>query len=304
MQTKECCSRPNALFFLSMKPALILHGGAGRQDPALHQDRLTGLRRAFTAAWAILLQNGSALDGVVQAVIELENEPVFNAGVGSCLNEDGDIEMDASIMEGTTFRAGAVAAVRTVRNPISLAKTIMDVGRHVFLVGEGAERFARTQGVPRVGQEELVTERQRQRWRSARTTGEPGTVGAVALDKMGRLAAATSTGGIFDKQAGRVGDSAVIGAGTYADDSLGAASATGQGEAIIRTTLARTVIELLHSGKDPMQVAQLGIALLQQRARGEGGIVVLDPFGRIGYAYNTPAMSLAFLSDDTIVVRE
>jgi len=287
-----------------MTPSLILHGGAGAQDPGLREARMQGLRRAFDVAWTILQQGGSALDAVVRAVVELENDPAFNAGVGSCLTEDGEIEMDASVMEGTTFRVGAVGAVRTVRNPILLAKELMETGRHAFLVSDGAERFACAQGFPVATRAELMTERQWQRWRAAQTKGEPGTVGAVAFDKAGHLAAATSTGGVFNKQAGRIGDSPVIGAGTYADDSLGASSATGQGEAIIRTTLTRTAVEFLRGGKDPMQAAKAAIELLKKRTDGEGGLVLLDPFGRVGYAYNTVAMSLAFVSGETIVVRE
>ncbi len=287
-----------------MNPSLILHGGAGAQDPTLREARMQGLRRAFDAAWTVLQQGGSALDAAVRAVVELENEPAFNAGVGSCLTEDGEIEMDASVMEGTTLRVGAVGAVRTVRNPILLAKALMEAERHAFLVGDGAERFARVQGFPIATREDLMTERQLQRWRTAQTKGEPGTVGAVAFDKAGHLAAATSTGGVFNKQAGRIGDSPIIGAGTYADDTLGAGSATGQGEAIIRTTLTRTAVEFLRGGKDPMQAARTAIELLKKRTGGEGGLVLLDPFGRVGYAYNTAAMSLAFVSGDTVVVRD
>jgi beta-aspartyl-peptidase (threonine type) len=287
-----------------MNSSLILHGGAGAQDPNLRDARLQGLRHAFDVAWTILQQGGAALDAVVRAVVELENEPAFNAGVGSCLTEDGEIEMDASVMEGATFRVGAVGAVRTVRNPILVAKALMEAGRHVFLVGDGAERFARAQGFPVATREELLTERQVQRWHAAQTTGEPGTVGAVAFDKAGHLAAATSTGGIFNKQTGRIGDSPIIGAGTYADDSLGASSATGQGEAIIRTTLTRTAVEFLRGGKDPMRAAKTAVELLKKKTGGEGGLVLLDPFGRVGYAYNTVAMSLAFVSGETIVVRE
>ena len=287
-----------------MSPSLILHGGAGSQDPNLREVRFQGLRRAFDAAWRILQQGESALGAVVRAVVELENDPAFNAGIGSCLTEDGDIEMDASVMEGTTFRAGAVGAVRTLRNPILLAKALLETERHVFLVGDGAERFARHQGFPVATRTELVTERQWQRWRAARATGESGTVGAVALDTAGRLAAATSTGGILNKQAGRVGDSPVIGAGTYADDSLGAGSATGEGEAIIRTTLTRTAVEFLRGGKDPMQAAKMAIELLKKRTGDEGGLILLDPFGRVGYAYDTSAMSLAFVAGDTVVIRD
>jgi beta-aspartyl-peptidase (threonine type) len=287
-----------------MNPALILHGGAGAQAPELSDARRQGLRRAFEAAWEILQRNGSALDVVVRAVVELENEPAFNAGVGSCLTEEGDIELDASLMEGTTFRAGAVGAVRTVRNPILLAQAVMEAGRHVFLVGDGAERFARAQGFPAVTREELLTERQLRRWQTVQSQGERGTVGAVALDHAGHLAAATSTGGVFNKQSGRIGDSAVIGAGTYADDALGASSATGQGEAIIRVALTKTAVELLRDNRDPAQAAQTALDLLHRRIGGEVGLILLDPFGRVGYAYNTVAMSVAFLSGGTLVIQD
>jgi L-asparaginase / beta-aspartyl-peptidase len=287
-----------------MKPAFLLHGGVGAPAPDLHTARHQGLRRAFDAAWTILRQNGSAIDAVVRATVELENDPVFNAGVGSCLNQEGNVEVDASLMDGASLRAGAVGAVRNLRNPILLARAVMEAGRHVFLVGDGAERLARAQGLPVATREELVTARQLQRWQAAQIAGEPGTVGAVALDEAGHLAAATSTGGIFNKQPGRVGDSAVIGAGTYADDTLGAGSATGDGEAIIRTTLTRTAIELLRDGKDPAQAAQAAVALLRRRTGGEGGLILLDPLGRIGYAYNTPAMSVAFMAGADLVVRD
>lgn len=286
-----------------MIPSLIIHGGAGSPAPELHEARQHGLRRAFEAAWSILLQNGSALDAAVQAVVVLEDAPSFNAGIGSCLNQDGAVEMDASVMEGATFRAGAVGAVQTVQNPILLAKAIMEEERHVFLVGEGAERFAREKSFSALPQNILRTERQQQRWLSARTKGEPGTVGAVAFDKAGRLAAATSTGGVFDKYPGRVGDSAIIGAGTYADDTLGAASATGVGEAIIRTTLTRTAVEFLHGGVDPTQAARRALEMFQKRTASEAGIILIDALGRIGYAHNAPAMSIAFLMKDALVIQ-
>jgi len=286
-----------------MPPSLILHGGAGAPDPSQRDDRERGLRRAFDIAWAILQQNGSALDAVVSAVVELEDNPVFNAGVGACLTEDGTVELDASLMEGTTFGVGTVGAVRTVRNPILLAKAIMESQHHVFFVSEGAERFARDHGLPIVQQEELITPQQRQRWQKSKQ-GPPGTVGAVARDRHGCLAAATSTGGMTNKLPGRIGDSAIIGAGTYADDSLGAGSATGKGESIIRTTLTRTAVEWLRDGRDAQWAATQAIDFLEKRTQSEAGIILIDALGRIGYAYNAPAMSVAFLSDGSYVVRE
>jgi len=286
-----------------MCPSLLLHGGAGTPDPSQRDERERGLRRAFDTAWQILQQYGSALDAVVSAVVELENNPVFNAGVGACLTEDGTVELDASLMEGTTFGVGAVGAVRTVRNPILLAKAVLASQRHVFFVGEGAERFARKQGFPVTQQDELITPRQLQRWQQSKQSS-PGTVGAVACDRSGHLAAATSTGGMTNKLPGRIGDSAIIGAGTYADDALGAASATGKGESIIRTTLTRTAVEWLRDSRDPQWAATQAIALLERRTRSEAGIILIDTLGRIGYAHNAPAMSVALLVGNTLVVQE
>ncbi len=291
-----------------MTPALIIHGGAGAATPPeLQAERRSGLGAAFEAGWSILAQGGAALDAVIQATVTLEDHPLFNAGIGSCLTEDGTVEVDASLMEGATFQTGAVGAVRNIKNAIRLAHAVMTEGRHVFLVGKGAERFAREQGLPQATADELITERQHQRWQTQRTTGEShtvgGTVGAVALDSSGRLAAATSTGGVLNKQSGRVGDSAIIGAGTYADSAIGACSATGDGEASIRATLARTAVELTRGGKDPAQAARTALARLKRQTRGEAGLIVLDPFGRSGFAYNTESMSVVLRAEGRLVVR-
>ena len=287
-----------------MTPALIVHGGAGAATPlALQAERRSGLEAAFAAGWNILIRSGTALDAVVQATVTLEDDPLFNAGRGSCLTEDGTVEVDASLMDGSTFRAGAVGAVRNIKNAIRLARAIMTDGRHVFLVGEGAERFAREHGLPHAATDELITTRQYQRWQAQQTPGEAGTVGAVALDASGRLAAATSTGGVMGKRSGRVGDSAVIGAGTYADSAIGACSATGDGEDIIRATLARTAVELMRDGKDPTQAARTALARLTRQTGGAAGLILLDPFGRRGVAYNTESMGVVFRAERRLVVR-
>lgn len=303
-----------------MTPALIVHGGAGAATPsALQAERRSGLTAAFEAGWGILVRGGTALDAAVQATVTLEDHPLFNAGFGSCLTEDGTVEVDASLMDGSTFQTGAVGAVRNIKNAIRLAREVMADGRHVFLVGQGAERFAREHGLPQAAADELITPRQHRRWQALRpgpsaplrtgsgqaqrTNGEPGTVGAVALDSSGRLAAATSTGGVMGKRSGRVGDSAVIGAGTYADSAMGACSATGDGEQIIRATLARTAVELLRGGKDPAQAARTALARLTRQTRGEAGLILLDPFGRSGVMYTTESMSVAFRAEGRLVVR-
>ncbi len=283
----------------SMGPALIVHGGAGSYAPELNAPRCHGLQHAAGKGRQVLLHGGSALEAVIAAVVEMEDDPVFNAGRGSCLNSEGEIEMDASVMDGSTLAAGAVGAVKNLKNPILLAKAILEEGKSVLLAAEGAERFARTVGLPTATREELLVERRQKRWQETQ-----GTVGAVALDRYSRLAAATSTGGVLNKHPGRIGDSAIIGAGTYASDTLGAASATGDGEAIIRMALAYTALSQLQYGRDPEVVAKAMMALLKEKGQGEGGIILLDPFGRVGYAYNTSSMDVAYaLGDREIVVK-
>lgn len=272
------------------KPAIIVHGGAGRiPDEHEIESRLHGCRQAALAGWNILRNGGAALDAVEAAVIELENNPLFNAGTGSTLCATGTVEMDASIMDGATLRAGAVAAVRFMRNPVMLARKVLEDGRHVLLVGEGALSFARMAGVSECAEEDLIVERQRARWRDTH-----GTVGAVAVDKNGRIAAATSTGGLFAKLPGRVGDSALIGCGTYADEG-GGVSCTGLGEAIIRVVLGKTAVDLLKAGYEPQEAAERAIAILKEKTGAEAGLILIDPHGGIGFAHNATHMATAFI---------
>jgi beta-aspartyl-peptidase (threonine type) len=278
------------------RPALIVHGGAGIAQPDLHTAQHAGCAAAVAAGWRVLLRGGSAIDAVCAAVVTLEDDPAFNAGLGSCLTSDGTVEMDASVMDGRTLHAGAVAVVRGVRNPVQLARAIMDEGRHVMFAGPEAEQLAHRLGIETCPPQELVTERQRQRWQErAGGNGSAGTVGAAAVDGSGHVAAATSTGGLFFKLPGRVGDSAIIGAGTYADDALGAASATGIGEAIMRMVLAQRVVDALRHGGDPAQAARAAVGQLVQRVAATGGIIVVDPLGRLGYAANTPHMTVGYM---------
>jgi len=275
------------------RPALIVHGGVGRQQPDAASEQRRVCRQVLTDGWRILVTGGPALDAVMRAVTVLEDHPLFNAGVGSCLTESGTVEMDASIMDGTRLRAGAVGAVSSVVNPIRLARAILDHGQHVLLVGAGAERFAREAGLPTAPPAYFITRRQQERTR-AKQAQEPGTVGAVAVDIAGRVAAATSTGGVARKLAGRVGDSAIIGAGTYADDTAGAASATGLGEAILIMGLAKTAVDRLRGGPEPASVARHGIDELTARLHADAGIIVVDRFGRVGWAWNTEHMLVGY----------
>ncbi len=279
-----------------MRPLIIVHGGAGRVPEKDWAERREGCRGAALAGWACLRQGGSALDAVEQAVAFLEDHPLFNAGRGSVLNADGEVEMDASLMDGRNLQAGAVGAVRDIRNPIRLARRVLQDGRHVLLVGEGASRFAREVGIEACRPGELVTNQQRARWRALLDQG-PGTVGAVALDGAGGIAAATSTGGLLGKRSGRVGDSALIGCGTCADGLLGAASATGNGEAIIRVVLAKIAVDFLQEDRHPLDAAQMAIDVLGRRGQGEGGIIMIDREGRVGHAHNTAFMPAAVMDE-------
>jgi L-asparaginase / beta-aspartyl-peptidase len=272
----------------NLEPSIIVHGGAGPiRDDSL-SERLEGCKAAARAAWKILDQGGSATDAVETAVVTLEDNPLFNAGTGSTLNRLGEVEMDAAIMEGQSLRAGSVAAVSRIKNPVKLARRIMEDGRHVMLAGEGALLFARRIGFPECPSESLIVDHRRKSWQD-----KHGTVGCVAVDSVGQLAVATSTGGIFDKLPGRVGDSPLIGCGTYAD-GYGAASCTGDGEAIIRVVLAKSAVDLLKAGADPQAAVEEAVALLAAKTGGTGGLILIDSQGKIGYARNTTHMPVCW----------
>jgi L-asparaginase / beta-aspartyl-peptidase len=281
----------------SFGPVILVHGGTGKIAPDLIESRRAGIRSAVTNGWQLLTAGGSAVEAVEQAVKMLEDDPAFSAGRGACLNRDGEIELDASIMDGRNLAAGAIGAVKRIANPVTLARAVMQAGGPVLLVGEGASQFAAAVGITECEADALVTERQRARWATMRE-GNVGTVGAVALDRAGHLAAATSTGGLPLKAPGRVGDSALIGCGTYADDQLGAASCTGDGEAIIKLALAKTALEFLQNGEDPMAAARRAVSELTARIGAEAGIILLDRYGRIGMARNTAQMTCACVRND------
>jgi len=275
----------------SRVPALIVHGGAGA-DPGGREELRGGMRDAVAAGWRALAEGGTALDAVEAAVRSLEDHPRFNAGRGSVLTAAGTVETDASIMEGDQLRNGAVAAVSGVRNPISLARQILEDGRHSFFAGPGALARARELGVPLCDPAELVTEHQRRRLAAL----QAGTVGAVALDRLGTIAAATSTGGMAGKLPGRVGDSALIGCGTYAESTLGGVSCTGDGEAIIRVTLGRRALDILKSVGEPGHACEVALSVLVEEGRGQGGLILVDWRGRVGWARSTILMPVGYMS--------
>ncbi len=288
-----------------MKVAIIVHGGAWDIPSALHADHEQGCRAAAEAGWDVLMRGGSALDAVEVAMRVMEDDPVFDAGRGAHLNADGEIELDAGIMDGRTLMAGAVAAVKRVANPISLARRVLHDSPHVFLVGEGAERFAVEAGLSLCDPSTLVVERERLLWEERRNAtgekrsafGETGTVGAVALDAAGNLAVGNSTGGTFFKHPGRVGDTPIIGCGLYADNTLGAAACTGWGEQIMKTVLAKTAVDQIALLGNAATAANVAIAYFRHRIGGLGGVICISPDGQIGMAHSTPYMAHAYRSE-------
>jgi L-asparaginase / beta-aspartyl-peptidase len=282
----------------SRVPTIIVHGGAGADSSRVPEFRL-GVRAAVLAGWRVLADGGSALDAVESAVRALEDDPRFNAGHGSVLNRDGVVETDASIMEGDRLQCGAVAALVGIANPVTAARRVLESRRHVLLVGDGAKAFCRAAGIPDCDPASLITDRQRKRHGElARRPVSPGggTVGAVALDRHGTIAAATSTGGTPGKLPGRVGDSALIGSGTYADSSLGGVSCTGDGEAIIRVVLGHRALRYLKDADDPDYAAKVAVDLLVEEGDGQGGLILIDWRGRPGYATSTRLMPVAIMS--------
>ena len=284
-----------------MPYAIVVHGGAGAVAPDDHaEDCRRGALAAARAGPPPRAPGGPPRPAGGAAGGGLGDDPTFNAGTGSCLNIDGDVEMDASIMDGATLEAGAVAALRGFKNPVRVARLVAQKSPHVLFAGEGAHRFAREQGIPSCAPAELVTPRALERWRREKELGwprKPGTVGAVAIDGRGHVAAATSTGGISGKLVGRIGDSPLIGCGTYADDPAGGASCTGWGEGIVRVVMAKHACDRMRDGVPAMEAARSAVAQLG-RVRGEGGIIVVDPKGGIGFAFNSARMSRAAIDAD------
>ena len=279
-----------------MQPAIIVHGGAWNMPPEEQEASRQGTRRAAEAGWAVLAAGGSAADAVEAAVVVMENDETFDAGRGSHLNTDGRVEMDAGFMDGATRRVGAVAAVQFVQNPIRLARAVMDQSEHILLVADGAQRFAQKMGIPQCTLTDLVVARELERWQAfvRQQDQAADTVGCVALDRRGHVAAGTSTGGTPNKAPGRVGDVPMVGCGFYADDEMGGASSTGWGESIAKVILARMALHHLEVLGDPQAAARAAIQLLIDKVKGRGGIILLSPDGRPGWHHNTPHMAHAY----------
>lgn len=291
-----------------MQPSLIVHGGAWDiPDDAVVACNI-GCQNALRAGWGVLSKGGHALDAIEAAIMVLEDDPVFDAGFGSHLNLDGHVECDAIVMDAATLRAGSVAGLRRVKNPIRAARAVLEKCPHMMLISEGAESFAAEHGVPLCDPNELVSPAESEAWLLCRRDvhaaehhrgHEQGTVGAVALDQHGRLFAATSTGGICCKLPGRVGDSPLIGCGCYADAETGGVSSTGFGEAIMKIVMAKTAADFLRpAGSSPTRAARAAVELLAKRGKGTGGLILLDKNGTPGFAFNTPRMAYGYVAAD------
>jgi beta-aspartyl-peptidase (threonine type) len=269
---------------------------------------LRGTRAALAAGWRVLEHRGSALEAVEAAIVLMEDDDTFDAGRGSFLTRDGHVQLDALLMDGATLRAGGVGCVERIRNPIRAARKVLEESPHVYFVGEGAERFAQEHGIPLCDNRELVIEREVERLKHAQAGAAAGrpheifaasdpshdTVGALALDANGDLAAGTSTGGTLNKAPGRVGDSSLIGCGCYADNASAAVSCTGWGEPIMKLVLGKWAADRVGEGEPPQPAASRAMELLGRRLDARGGILLLDARGRMGLAHNTPRMAWAW----------
>ncbi len=298
---------------MSTDPVLVVHGGAWAMPDDAVDDHLRGVRNALAAGWNVLQRGGCALDAIEEAVVIMEDDETFDAGRGSFLNRDGKVQLDALMMDGSTLRAGGVGCVERLRNPVRAARKILSESPHVYFVAEGAERFAAEHGVGLCRNEDLIIEREIERLRDYQRDAAQGsvldgkdlfaphishdTVGAVALDRIGNIAAATSTGGTLNKAPGRLGDSSLIGCGCYADNASAAVSTTGWGEPIMKLVLAKWTADRVLAGNLPEWAAKEAMNYLQQRLNGHGGIIVLNAQGQFGIAHNTPRMAWAFKTE-------
>ncbi|MFW9906265.1 MAG: isoaspartyl peptidase/L-asparaginase [Candidatus Thorarchaeota archaeon] len=286
----------------STKPSIVVHGGAWNIPDTLRDGHLNGVTKAVETAYQVLINNGSALEAVEKAVVCMEENTIFDAGVGSFLNEEGYVELDALIMDGRTLNAGAIGAVTNCRNPISLARRLLEEKNSpMMLVGRGADIFAEKTNL-NCDPKELIIPREQERWEKGRT-GEDifspnttGTVGAVALDTQGHLASATSTGGAPYKMVGRLGDSSIIGSGGYASE-VAAVSSTGHGESFMKLNAAKLATDLVEKGYTPEEAAKTVIKKISA-IKGYGGIIIIDNQGRIGYHFSTTRMAYAYISQE------
>ena len=301
-------------------PLLLVHGGAWAIPPEMRHAHEAGIRAALDHGYGLLGAGASAIEAVTAAVSVLEDDETFDAGRGAFLTRDGRVQLDALLMEGATLRAGGVACVEHLRNPIQAARLVLERSPHVYFVGAGAEQFAAQHGMALIENRELVVPREEANLRAAQEkeragladttfSGESGprfdshdTVGAVALDHDGNLAAGTSTGGTLNKAPGRVGDSSLIGCGCYADNESAAVSLTGWGEPMMKLVLGKWAVDRVQAGATPQEAAADAIEYLFERLGGYGGMILMDRAGRIGLAHNTPGMAWGLAAPDGVRV--
>lgn len=287
--------------------ALVIHGGAGVMDqkkmtPKIQEEYLIVLNRALQVGDSVLSHGGTCLDAVEKTIVIMEDSPLFNAGKGAVFTHDGLVELDASIMEGQTLKAGAIAAVRDIKNPIKVARAVMEKSEHVLLNGAGASQFAKEQGFEPVENSYFYTEKRLKslqellkKERKTTTNDKHGTVGCVALDSFGNIAAGTSTGGMTNKKYGRIGDSPIIGAGTYANNETGGFSCTGHGEYYIRLGFSRDISALMEYKKLSVQEACREEVSKLTQLGGTGGVIGLDKNGNIAMEFNTEGMFRGYI---------
>jgi beta-aspartyl-peptidase (threonine type) len=303
------------------EPKLLIHGGAWAMPDEAVEAHERGIAVALDAGYAVLESGGTAVEAVEAAVVVMEDDEIFDAGRGSFLTNDGRVQLDALLMNGENLRTGGVACVEHLRNPIKAARLVLDKSPHVYFVGVGAERFATQHGMRLCDNMELVIPREQERLYAAQAADLAGlkdttfsgempleflpdpmlshdTVGAVALDAHGNLAAGTSTGGTLNKAPGRVGDSSLIGCGCYADNLSAAVSLTGWGEPIMKLVLGKWAVDRVAAGATPQEAASAAIAYLYDRLGGHGGVILLGPDGQIGLAHNTPRMAWGLATKD------
>jgi len=290
---------------MKRNPILLIHGGAWAMPDDAVAAHENGIREALRVGWSALVRGGTAVDAVEAAVTVMEDDDTFDAGRGSFLTRDGRVQLDALLMQGKDLKTGGVACVERLRNPIQAARLVLERSPHVYFVGSGAERFATQHGMRLVENTELIVPRERERlmqFQLAEAAGERDTtfsgdmdshdtVGAVAMDAVGNLAAGTSTGGTLSKAPGRVGDSSLIGCGCYADNASAAVSLTGWGEPIMKLVLGKWAVDRVAAGSSPQEAASAAIEYLYRRLGGHGGIILMGPGGELGIAHNTPRMA-------------
>jgi beta-aspartyl-peptidase (threonine type) len=294
---------------MARKPVLLIHGGAWAMPDEAIAAHENGIANALAAGYKQLEMGRTALDAVQAAVTVMEDDDTFDAGRGSFLTRDGRVQLDALLMDGSNLRAGGVACVERIRNPIQAARLVLDQSPHVYFVGTGAERFARQHGMALCENTDLIVPRERERLMAFQKAELEGavdttfsgeldptltshdTVGAVALDSFGNIAAGTSTGGTLSKAPGRVGDSSLIGCGCYADNETAAVSLTGWGEPIMKLVLGKWAVDRVAAGATAQEAAEAAIAYLYSRLGGHGGIILMGPDGSLGLAHNTPRMA-------------